>query len=278
MKSPVRTTIAGLLTLLIIPALAVATDALPLRAGDITAYLYNLPEGQTPVLTSRNLERLDLADVNFKGANLSNSDFFGADLSGADLSKANLANTRLDRITFTKARFDYATLDNSSMLRPSVSATLEIKLDDAPSFKAVSLKNARIFGRFAGVDFTGANLTNAMLAPISDSGLLEVIWRTDLTSANLQNVTFFNANLGQAKLSFANANGADFRNASLRDTDLTGVDFTNANFEGADLSGADLSGAIVTGANFDRVKLDDAKGLTTLKGLETARNASQLMR
>ena len=70
-----------------------------------------------------------------------------------------------------------------------------------------------------------------------------------------------------------NLAGLDLSNLNVRKADLS-----HSNLFGADLSGADVACTDVTGAGFNGTILKDAKGLETLKGLSSARNAEKMIR
>jgi uncharacterized protein YjbI with pentapeptide repeats len=163
-------------------------------------------------------------------------------------------------------------------MRPSTTATLTPSQGEAISFKSASLKGAKFFGVFAGSNFAGADLTDAVCAPLNKTGFIEYIWRTDLSGANLSGAQLTRANMMQTRFSFAVLRDASLHDTILREADLSGAVLIGADLSGADLTGADLSGADVTGANLDGAKLHDAKGLESLKGLALARNFERTIR
>jgi uncharacterized protein YjbI with pentapeptide repeats len=252
--------------------------AADLTAHDVASLLFKAAPGSRPALSGKNLRRLDLAGLNFHNADLSKSDLFGADLSGADLSGTNLSGAMLDRVTLIGARLDGANLDHASLMRPSTTTTLTPNPGEAMSFKSASLRDAKFFGTFAGADFSGADLTDSVCAPINKTGFIEYIWRTDFSGANLTGAELTRADMTQTRLSFAVLKGAVMRDVILREADLSGADLTGADLSGADLTDADLSDADVTGANLEGTKLHAAKGLETLKGLALARNFEKTVR
>ncbi len=130
------------------------------------------------------------------------------------------------------------------------------------------MRSVRLFGRFNRADFSGADLSEATCAPFGKTGFIEHIWRTEFSGAKLEATTFAKADLTHALFSFASLKGADLSGAILRDADLSNADLTGADVTNADVSGADLDGVI----------LKDAKGVETLIGLQTARNAAKIIR
>lgn len=263
-KSP-----AVLLAVLLVLALSArAPQAGEITVRDLTTMLYHADRAKPPHFSGIDLRELDLSGLDFKGATIADTNFFGADLSRADLSHAKLKGCHLDRVTIIGTRFDGADLSDTSFLRPSTFSTLAAPASEAASFAGTNLTHARIFGRFSRMDFHGAKLTGATLAPFNRTGFIEHIWRTDLSGANLSNADLSGANLTYVLFSFANMRGANLSGAILRKADLSRADLTNADLTGVDLSEADLDGAILTGAH----------GLNTALGLDTARNVEKSIR
>lgn len=265
-------------TLMSAPALAIMaalTSAPASAAGpssptahDISVRLHAATPASPVDLTGSDLERLDLAGLDFKAARLARTNLFGADLTGANLAHTDLSGAKLDRITLIGTNFDAARLDGASLLRPSAFSGLTPSLKEAPTFRAASMRGIRLFGRFSGSDFTGADMTGATCAPFGKTGFIENIWRTEFSGAKLAGARIVGANLTNVLLSFADLRNADLRDAILKDADLTG----------ADLSGADVTGLDVTGADLAGVKLTGARGIDTMKGINAAKNAGKLIR
>lgn len=254
------------------------TSAADLTAKDISVLLFHAAPDSHPALRNRNLTRLDLAALDFKKADLRQADLFGSDLTGANLSGADLTGASLDRATLIGARFDGATLDDATMMRPSTTSTLVPVPQEAPSLKGASLKRVKFFGDFSGSDFSGADLTDSVCAPVNRTGFIEHLWRTIFTGANLSGTILTRANMERAQLSFAVLKGAVMQATQLQEADLSGADLSGADLSGADLSGADLTDANVSGADLSGARLHDAKGLETLKGLALARNSDKIIR
>lgn len=263
------------LALRLLPALAAAVlslftaaDAADISARDIAARLVEASADMPLDLSGRDLARLDLSGLDFKAARLAGSDLFGADLSGADLTGASLVGARLDRITMVSTRFDRADLTEASLLRPSGFSSLLSIAAEASTFAGARLVGAKVFGRFHRADLTGADLTDATLAPFGKTGFIEHIWRTELLAAKLDGARLVRADLGYVLFAFASLKGADLTGARLASADLTGADLTGANLTGADLTDADVAGARLTGA----------VGLDTVKGWDLTRNTDRAIR
>lgn len=245
-----------------------AAPAAEMTARDVTIRLRDAAAAAPANFSGKDLARLDLSNLDFRGAILSRSDLFGADLTGAVFQGSDLAGANLDRVTLIGANFDRARLDGASLLRPSAFSTLTPTAAEAPSFKGSSMRGIRLFGRFSRSDFSGADLTEATCAPFGKTGFIEEIWRTELAGANLSGALLARANLTHALLSFADLSGADLRGVVLKNADLTGADLRGANLAGADVTGADLSG----------VRVEGATGFDAVIGLAAARNAEKIIR
>jgi uncharacterized protein YjbI with pentapeptide repeats len=252
--------------------------AADLTARDIAILLFRAAPGSHPVLSNRNLMRLDLAALDFKKADLRQTNFFGSDLTGANLSGTELQGAILDRATLIGAHLDGAILDDATMMRPSTTSTLTPVPSEAPSLKGASLKRVKFFGDFSGSDFSGANLTDSVCAPVNRTGFIEHLWRTIFAGANLSGADLTRADMNRAQLSFAVLKGAVMHGTLLQQADLSGADLSGADLSGADLTGADLTDADVTGADLSGTRLHDAVGLDTLKGLSLARNSEKIIR
>lgn len=242
--------------------------AADISARDIATRLVQVQPGSPLDLAGLDLARLDLSGLDFKAARLSGANLFGADLSGANLVGANLSGALLDRITMVSTRFDRADLRGASLLRPSGFSTLASDAGEASTFAGARLSGAKIFGRFHRADLTGADLTDATLAPFGKTGFIEHIWRTEFLGAKLDGATLVRADLGHVLFAFASLKGADLTDARLTNADLTGADFTGANLTGADFSDADVGGAVFKGAI----------GLDTVRGWDTTLNTSRAVR
>jgi len=234
-------------------------------ARDLTKQLFGAQAGATPDLSGKDLNGLDLAGIDFKGTRLAKANLFGADLSGANLAHSDLKGAVLDRTSIIGAKFDAADLEGSSILRPNTFSGLTPEPKEAPSFKGANLRKARIFARLSSANLSGADLTDAYCAPFGKTGFIEVIWRTELASADLSNAILKRTDLTHALMNFADLRNADLSDSILVNADLSGANLQGANLSGADLTGADLEGTILTGA----------RGLDSVKGLQSVRNGNK---
>lgn len=117
------------------------------------------------------------------------------------------------------------------------------------------LSSGGYINSIAGVDFTGANLTNAVIASLPNR---------DVTGTNFTNCTLSGANMGDV----LNLNKATWTSATLINTNLSAVDTggtQGVNFTGATLNGATLSNGQpiasnynYSGANFTNAHLNGA--------------------
>ena len=76
------------------------------------------------------LSRVDLADANLSGANLSGTDLFGASLAGADFSGANLVGARLSEADLSGAKFAGADMRESLLHRVLIDEETDFRLVD----------------------------------------------------------------------------------------------------------------------------------------------------
>jgi uncharacterized protein YjbI with pentapeptide repeats len=194
------------------------------------------------------LDRTDLHQADFTGANLEGATFVQADLRNtrmqcadlnalllrddraaagctrarrADFSKARLSGARLAGIDLRAARLDEALLDG---------AELTYGLMYGASFAGAHLERADLTG---GAWLQGANFLQAQLQG------------ADLTGAKLQLADLSNAGLQGAVLALANLEGAGLRDASLDGAYLPWTRLEGVDLSGARLPGTDLRGAVV---------------------------------
>lgn len=239
--------------------LATAAD---MTARQVAVAIFKAPPGVKIDLSSKNLAQLDLAGIDFKAALMARTDLYGADLTRANLAGADLAAAKLDRAVLTKANFTGANLEGASILKPSIFTTPDFDITEGPTFANANMKDARLAARMDGTSFRGADLSGAKIGPFDmsvEGGLApsSLMKSTDFTGANLSRTDIRNVNF-----TFARFTGANLKGARLHLLDLT-----NAKFDGADLTDVEFSGCNLQGASFR-----GAKGLDTIKGLETVSN------
>lgn len=238
---------------------AVAAD---MSARQVAVAIFKAPPGEKTDLSGKNLSELDLAGIDFKAALLAKADLYGSDLSLANLTKADLAGAKLDRAVMTRSNFAGANLEGASILKPSIFTTPDFDIRESPNFADANMKRVRLAARMDGTSFRGADLSSSQIGPFDmsvEGGLApsSLMKSTDFTGANLSGADIRNVNFTFARFTSANLAGArlqhlDLTNANFDDADLTGVEFTSCNLQGASFRGA--------------------KGLDTLKGLETVSN------
>jgi hypothetical protein len=137
--------------------------------------------------------KLDLNDLNLRGADLQMCDLSFADLSSADMSEAHLTGAALNGALLRQVNLDGADLTGADLS--------EAYLNPA-------------YLRFANM--SGANLTKANLGC------------ADLTGADLRNATLISANLTDADLTEAILMDADLACANLSGANLMGANVSGA--------------------------------------------------
>lgn len=252
-----------------------ATGPVPMHAEvtayTITALLHKAKPGERPNLSGKFLVYLDLADLDFKGANLARSDFYGTDFTDANLSGVDLSHTRLDRSVLIRSNLSGANLTGATILRPTIYSDLSSKTSDAPRFSGANLSKVRVQAELSGSDFRGADMTEANFAPLewrSGEGTLATAYRNILKYCDFSGARLHAANMQRSVLWFAKFTGAD----------LTGADFTDADLSRADFAGADVSGANFSQANLDGASLVGVKGLHEAIGLDQSINLDRAIR
>lgn len=240
-------------------------QAADFTARQVTVAIHKAVAGEKIDFSGKDLSELDLAGIDFKGAQLANVNLYGADLSGANLSASNLAGAKLDRAILTKADFSGANLEGATILKPSVFSSPDFNIAESPNFTGAVLRGARIAARMDGVKFRDADLTGAKIGPFDmsvEGGLAP--------SSLMEGADFSAANLSATEIRNINFTFGRFPGARLNSAKLVALDLTNADFSGADLTGAEFSGCKFEGATFT-----GAKGLDSVKGLETISNLNR---
>ena len=253
-------------------ALALAATTGPASAADYTARalteaFYRAKAGERLDFSGKDLSFLDLAGIDFKGATLAHANLYGVDLTRSSLRGSDLSGVRLDRAVMVSADFSGANLEGASLMRPSVYTSLYANRDEAPKFAGANLRGIRMTAMMDGVDFRGADLTEARLGPHEPRADISSMPSSFLRGCDFSGAILKGADLMWAKLAFSRFVGAD-----LSDANLSGVDLSKA-----DLSGADLTGADITDADFDGANLKGAKGLLGAKGWSRAKNLDRAL-
>ena len=192
------------------------------------------------------LDRIDLSNINFAGANLPNMNLNGRDLSGTILTGADLSNSNLTGVN----------LSGNDMAKAIL---IDVDLSNA-ILTGANLQHANLDGaNVMNADFTSADFTGVNLAG------------TNLKDAKFDDATFvgvkfdgFDISLGS--LPEINFRGADLSQAILTNTDLSDMDLSFVNLSGHDLSDHDMTNTILRGANLTDAILPD--GVLSGKNLE----------
>jgi uncharacterized protein YjbI with pentapeptide repeats len=202
----------------------------------------------------KRLTNLDLANLDFRGANFDRCNLFETNFRGAELSGASFVNAYLSATKFPDANLRGARLTGATLLTTAEGA----------NFSGADLSRTTGYLIAPRATFVRANFAGARLGPEMSNqptGLLHTILsQADLTGANLAGADLSFADLGSAKLSRANLRGANLSQANLSRADLTGAIVTGANVAKADL----------TLAIFTRVH-----GRASMRGLDSALNRDQ---
>ena len=189
--------------------------------------------------------RVDLQQINLRGANLNHSQFSGVDMSGADCNGADLKNVTVSSSNLSHVMFDGADLSHSKFWDGCAPGA---------SFWDSNLEEAVLSGaQLDGANFTNANLSHANLegAVLSNAEL----WRANLLGANLGGANLFKANMTEIDLRQANLHRCDLKGANLYAANLSEAMLDEADVRYADLRRANLSSANVTEIQYNKKSL-----------------------
>ncbi|WP_433782171.1 pentapeptide repeat-containing protein [Actinomycetospora sp. CA-101289] len=198
-------------------------------------------------LAKARLVGVDLSKSNLRGANLSGAVLTGATLDGANLMKVDLSDAWLNEVRGESVRFDGAILREARFWRSVLPGAqlLGCAFDRHTSFNEAHLQGAT-FGEGVNLDdvsFYHANLLGATMK------------RVCARRANFANATLSSAYLNHsifegAYLISATMHSGELINANLRNVEADGADFSGTHFGGADLTGANLEEADLRSAKF----------------------------
>lgn len=250
----------GGLILSLVYGAADAARAADMTARQVTELLFKSQRGGMIDLSKKDLTFLDLSGIDFKQASFEGADLHGVVFSDSNLTGANLKGARLNLSTLTRTNFTNANLEGASLLRVAFTASLEPRPAETPLFKGANLKGARLHSRLDYTDFTEADLSGAHFGPEDPKNELLLTARPVMNGAIFTRAKMRDALVKNTKLRFARMDEAD-----LTGVDFTGSDLTNVDFRGADLTGANFANAILYGARFN-----GAKGMDTVRGLDSA--------
>lgn len=199
----------------------------------------------------------DLSNLEAPGADLSGVDFRGAKLFGANLKGANLENAKLRGSNLDVAILRDATLTDADLRDTSLFSSV---LANANLTRA-DLSGARVMANLEGAILEGANLSN-------------VKGGADMRNQPMGQIRAFmsRARLKGARLTGADFSRADLSFADLREAELSRTNLMRARLVGADLSGAKLDGAMLEGADLENANFKGARGLASVRGLESTVN------
>lgn len=184
---------------------------------------------------------VELAGVDFSGANLSKALFVKLDMKSTAFVGANL-----DEATFVECRLDAADFNGASMHKTSFVTCA----GETTSFREGRMRQAVFVhgSSFPASDFSDANLEKA-----------------NFRGTVLRNARFDHANLDGADLSECDAAGASFERAMIKAGMLIRTNLRDASLQGANMmdalaSKSRLAGTNFTGANLYRADLSRVIG------------------
>ena len=223
-------------------------------------------------LSGMDMRRLDLSNIDFRGASMYRARADEAVLSDAMLSgmdtnlrHASFRRAKASRAVFREAQIEEATFCGATLTEASFVGANACKADFGEAelsgaiLSGAKLAEASFVEAVApNADFSKAGVKSAKLcgAKLAEASFAEAAApKADFSRAELSNATLSGANLAEASFREAVARNADFSKANLsgadlQSTDLTAADLSGANLSGANLAGVNLSGATFTGATF----------------------------
>jgi uncharacterized protein YjbI with pentapeptide repeats len=202
-----------------------------------------------------------LGQAGLAGADLSRADLANAFAHQIDLSLAHLLDATLDEINADEADLSHANLSRTRARQARFQgACLEGATFDYAVLRRAYFGRANLTGAsFRGADLSQVRFIDFLAAP--PELVAEEACRASATmGAKLEGTDFTGADLTEAvlwglPLRQATWTGARFTRAKLNSCDLEGLELPGADFTEADLSGALLTGSTMPGACFARADL-----------------------
>jgi len=199
------------------------------------------PRGRRAVLIDCDLDGISLAGLDLSQADLTGSSFRGASLAGClfdmttafccDFTQANLENTSFKRADLRGSRFAGAVLIGANLFEADLREGGQVSRDRKGEFHVQGGTGDPAGG--SGVDFKGANLTNAILHQV-------LAVRTDFSDATMRGTKLIRAHLQGANFTNCDLESADFAQADMRAACFRGAVLSHANLEYANTAGADM--------------------------------------
>ena len=245
-----------LLSLSALGATAHAGPAPVIGTGDRTCVLTKHANCRHVVHKWRVEHHGNLTGIKLTRAKIHGADLRGAILDGANLRGAVLRHAHLHEASFVNAKMGPAPRRSGSKVAPR----------DQPPVCTYGCEGIDLgFTISNGANFTGADLTNAMLngsQNYTSNFTKAILVGAELDGADFQAANLTNANLTRVSgegltLMQANLTNANLTSADLEHARLNGADLTGANLTGADLWSADLTGAILTGVTWSQTTCPD---------------------
>ena len=166
-------------------------------------------------LTGANMEGMDLSNSYIINANLSTANLKKADLTGADLTEADLRGADLTEADLRGADLSGADLSGANLTKVRIS-------EDTVFYKTILPDRKPDEFHFRVIE--GEELLKSYARGNRDFSRM-IIYRADLSTANLERI-----NLRRTKLKYVNLSGAN-----LRFADLSVAKFIHCNLSHADM-------------------------------------------
>jgi uncharacterized protein YjbI with pentapeptide repeats len=234
----------------------------------------------------RDLNYIELCNLDLRGANFIRADFSGAYLRNKDLREAKINGANLKGAILAHSALNMANLARADLTKVDLTgADLQIANLGGASLHRACLSKADLRGtNLTKADLSGANLAGANLSEAHLSG--SNLKKADLNGADLRKADLSGSNLKKANLSAAKLNWADLSGSKLNWADLSRAELSNADLRVSTLVETNLEGAILTGCNIygisawklnlknatqkDLVITPSGESVITVDGLEVA--------
>ena len=210
-------------------------------------------------LIKANLSRANLKEAKLSKANLTESDLRGANLTGADLSEANLTEADLRGADLTEADFTKTDLTGADLSGANLT---NVRISEETVLYQTILSDHK------PDEFHFRVIDGEELLKSHARGKMEfnhmIIYRADLSNANLEGIDFTGAkfkyvNLSGANLRATNLSCATFIHCNLSHADMAGSIHVSTHFIHCDLSSSQRGDIIENRSTYVEVNFEGSK-------------------
>lgn len=205
-------------------------------------------------LTSANLYRANLRNVNFSKSILNRGlmrhvNLIKANLSKSDLERCDMYEAQIIEANFTEASLKYVHLRKANAVKTKfIRADLDDAVLSVGKFDYANFEGSHcIRMKFRGVQSDNVHFDQSDLSQAEFTG-------SKLIRASFKDAKCFRVDFSESDLSYSNMEGAKLCGANLQNAKLNNTNLKKVDFSGADVKNTDFRGSDLSKTNFRSVK------------------------